>query len=286
MLRRRDFLKRAGLLALAPVGCARPRLDSHGVLVNDVHSQLNPTVVDQVVNADSLAAIQQAIARARRADKAICVAGGRHAMGAQQFATNAVLLDTRKLNQLRSFDGERATIEVEAGMQWPELFTLLHAAQAGQPRQWGIAQKQTGADRMSLGGALAANVHGRGLRRKPIVADIESFTLVDGRGDVHRCSRSENAELFRLAIGGYGLFGIVYSVTLRLVPRQSRELLVTAAGRTVSLGCQSRSPGRVSGGAGFLAARAGHAGNFAQPLLDGKTFFHSSARPGREHRRR
>ena len=36
---------------------------------------------------------------------------------------------------------------------------------AGRARrgQWGIVQKQTGADRLSLGGALAANVHGRGL---------------------------------------------------------------------------------------------------------------------------
>src|SRR2546430_15743253 len=33
------------------------------------------------------------------------------------------------------------------------------------------------------------------------------------------CSRAENAELFRLAIGGYGLFGVVTSVRLRLAPR-------------------------------------------------------------------
>ena len=36
-----------------------------------------------------------------------------------------------------------------------------------------------------------------------------------------RCSREENAELFRLAVGGYGLFGCIYSLRLRLVPRQS-----------------------------------------------------------------
>jgi FAD/FMN-containing dehydrogenase len=41
-----------------------------------------------------------------------------------------------------------------------------------------------------------------------------------------RCGRSENAELFRLAIGGYGLFGIVAEVTLRLVPRTKLRRLV------------------------------------------------------------
>jgi len=57
------------------------------------------------------------------------------------------------------------------------------------------------------------------LTLKPFAGDIESFELVDARGEVLRCSRTENSELFRLAIGGYGLFGAVYSVCLRLVPR-------------------------------------------------------------------
>ena len=38
---------------------------------------------------------------------------------------------------------------------------------------------------------------------------------------VKRCK--ENEELFRLAVGGYGLFGFVYSVTLRLAPRRKLE---------------------------------------------------------------
>jgi FAD/FMN-containing dehydrogenase len=66
---------------------------------------------------------------------------------------------------------------------------------------------------------LAANVHGRGLSFKPLIDDVESFLLVDATGGLRRCSRGENAELFRLAIGGYGLFGVVVQVTLRLSPR-------------------------------------------------------------------
>ena len=40
-------------------------------------------------------------------------------------------------------------------------------------QRWGIVQKQTGADRLSLGGALACNAHGRGLALKPIVDQVE-----------------------------------------------------------------------------------------------------------------
>jgi FAD/FMN-containing dehydrogenase len=118
-------------------------------------------------------------------------------------------------------------IEVEAGIQWPAILDYLRDAQqdADAPA-WGIRQKQTGADRLSIGGALAANVHGRGLAFPPIVDDVESFTLVGPDGELHTCSRSENTELFSLVIGGYGLFGVVYSVRLRLMPRSKVERVV------------------------------------------------------------
>jgi FAD/FMN-containing dehydrogenase len=59
-----------------------------------------------------------------------------------------------------------------------------------------------------------------------MIDDIESFVLMDAEGELHRCSRSENAELFRLAIGGYGLFGVVTQVRLRLVPRHKVQRVV------------------------------------------------------------
>jgi FAD/FMN-containing dehydrogenase len=55
---------------------------------------------------------------------------------------------------------------------------------------------------------------------------VESFNLVDAEGNLRTCSRRENGELFRLAIGGYGLFGVVVSVKLRLGPRRKIERVV------------------------------------------------------------
>src|SRR5258708_3722568 len=88
--------------------------------------------------------------------------------------------------------------------------------QVETPRALGIRQKQTGADRLCIGGALASNVHGRGLRMRPFVEDVEAFKLMTANGDLVECTRLVNPELFRLVIGGYGMFGIVYSVRLRL----------------------------------------------------------------------
>ncbi len=198
-----------------------------GVFVNDLHSQLNPTTVDRVVPVDSLESIQAALAAAESEGKSLSIAGGRHAMGGQQFGSDTVLLDTVPMNRVLAFDAEAGLITVEAGIYWPELIAACRQVDREGAPQWAIAQKQTGGDRMSIGGALAANIHGRGLRMRPIIGDVESFVLVDPTGAVRHCSRQENPELFRLAIGGYGLFGVVYSVTLRLAPRQKLRRAVT-----------------------------------------------------------
>jgi len=190
-----------------------------GAWVNDVHAQLNRTRVKAVCRPGSPAEVQRIVRRAKDDGAAISVAGGRHAMGGQQFGRDTVLIDTARLDRVLGFDPEEGTVRVEAGIQWPKLIPEVIALQAGDPLSWGIRQKQTGADRLSLGGALAANAHGRGLRLKPLIDDVEAFLLVDAEGVLRRCSRSENAELFRLAVGGYGLFGIIVQVTLRLAPR-------------------------------------------------------------------
>jgi FAD/FMN-containing dehydrogenase len=156
----------------------------------------------------------------------ISVAGGRHAMGGQQFGTDTLLVDTRKLSRVVNLDRERGIVEVEAGIEWPELIDGYLSLQNGAGQTWGIAQKQTGADRLTIAGTIAANAHGRGLKMKPFVSDVESFVLVDAAGTAHTCSRTENAELFRLVHGGYGLFGILTSVRLRLVQRKKVERVV------------------------------------------------------------
>jgi FAD/FMN-containing dehydrogenase len=228
VLTRRQLLGSGARLAVAmlPAACAgRPSMPD-GTLVNDLHSQLNATRVRVVVPVRSVDDVQGALRRAASDGRAVSIAGGRHAMGGQQFGDGTILLDTTGMNRVLSFDAEAGQVEVEAGIEWPELVSALLEAQRGRSRQWGIVQKQTGADRLTLGGALAANAHGRGLSYRPIVQDVEAFSLVDARGALRRCSRTENAELFRLVIGGYGLFGVVTSVRLRLAPRRKLERVV------------------------------------------------------------
>jgi FAD/FMN-containing dehydrogenase len=211
--------------AAVPFGAAA-RCEAAGVGVNDIHSKLNSTQVDRVVAVDSEDALRDALKAARAAGKPVAIAGGRHAMGGQQFAQGAVLLDIRPMQRIIALDRARGVVEAEAGIMWPELVHGLIALQQGDEAPWAIVQKQTGADRLTLGGALAANIHGRGLTLKPIIGDVESFTLMNADGTLVTCSRGENSELFRLVIGGYGLFGVVTRVRLKLMRRTKLERVV------------------------------------------------------------
>jgi FAD/FMN-containing dehydrogenase len=190
------------------------------LVVNDVHSKLNSTRVARICEPVGCDAIAAAVGAARASGAQLSLCGGRHAMGGQQFGTDTWLLDLRHHAAIRDFDPVRGVVTADSGIQWPELVAGLIARQksSSHPR-WGIRQKQTGADRLTLGGALAANVHGRGLRLPPIVGDVEAFTLIGPDGEARICSRSQNVDLFRLAIGGYGLFGVIADVSLRLAPR-------------------------------------------------------------------
>lgn len=216
----------AAALALAGQGSDAARSQTAGVLVNDIHSQLNETRVDRVVAVDSEEALRLAIMVAAREGRAVSIAGGQHAMGGQQFGRGTILLDTRSMRRVHHFDTVRGIIDVDAGIQWPDLVAYLISAQQGRSQQWGIIQKQTGADRLTLGGALAANIHGRGLKYRPLIDDVESFAIMDGSGVLRTCSRTQNRELFNLAIGGYGLFGVITRVRLRLMPRTKLERIV------------------------------------------------------------
>lgn len=203
----------------SPVSCGGERC-------NDRHSHLNPTTVLGRIAARSAEDVASTVRRLAGRGESISIAGSCHSMGGQQFAMDAWLLDTQGMNRVLGFDRERGIIHAQAGITWPELMRHYVIEQRDGASAWGIRQKQTGADRLTLGGAVAANIHGRGLTYKPFVGDIEALEVVLADGSVVECDRHRNADLFRLIVGGYGLFGVVTAVKLRLVPRQKVERVV------------------------------------------------------------
>src|SRR5688500_6601946 len=90
-----------------------------GEVCNDKHSHLNPTSVLGRIVPRSVDEVASAVQRLRLRGDSMSIAGSCHAMGGQQFAQDAWLLDMRSMNRVLGFDRERGIIHAQAGITWP-----------------------------------------------------------------------------------------------------------------------------------------------------------------------
>ena len=214
----------------------------------DDASRLNRTPVREVwdVPADPAEAERQLAAllrRARRDGLKVSVAGARHSMGGHTIAPD-VVVNVLPFDQMQ-FDPDTRLLRVGAGARWSRVVPYLNE------RGLSVAVMQSNND-FSVGGSLSVNCHGWQHDSPPIASTVESFRLMNADGEVVRCSRRENAELFSLALGGYGLFGVILEAELRVVPntRYRAEAEVLPVGRFVP-----RFREKAAGGAGMAYGR-------------------------------
>lgn len=118
-------------------------------------------------------------------------------------------LDSRGLDRVLRTDPARDQIEVQAQTPWRTVAQALHRQ---APALASVVARGVQPD--TVGHDVARNAPGPDGR--PVVALVESLTLVTPEGDLRRASRTLNAELFALAVGGMGSFGALYSATLSL----------------------------------------------------------------------
>ncbi|MFI5321869.1 MAG: FAD-binding protein, partial [Myxococcota bacterium] len=137
-------------------------------------------------------------------------------------ATNkggAVLLHTR-FDRLLAFDAASGALEAEAGISLAELLRVF------VPRGF-FLPVTPGTKFVTLGGAIAADVHGKNHHRDgSLFSALESLRLLTASGEILDCSRAENREAFLATVGGMGLTGIILSARLRLRPIESAYLRV------------------------------------------------------------
>src|SRR5258706_7462114 len=96
---RREFLRLAALGAVWPASLAwgqKAAKKPEGILVNDLHGQLSATLVNRIVQPDTLDGVRGALKLAQTENRALCIAGGRHAIGSPAFAAACPLGATRQ----------------------------------------------------------------------------------------------------------------------------------------------------------------------------------------------
>jgi decaprenylphospho-beta-D-ribofuranose 2-oxidase len=166
--------------------------------------------------------IREILAQARKENRSVCLMGTTHNLGGHAFANGAVALDLKRFDRVLSLDVPAKRITVQCGITWEKIQETVNPS--------GLAVKAMQSDNnFTLGGSLAANAHGRDLEFSTVIQSVLGFRIMLADGSVVHASRRENAELFRLAIGGYGLFGIILEVDLELVEnsvyQQSSEVM-------------------------------------------------------------
>src|SRR5208282_180740 len=90
-------------------------------VLNDVHSRLNACKAALYRRPRSLRELYEILAQVRRRGLSVSIAGGRHAMGGQQFLAGGCVIDMRAFNRILDFDQDTGLITVESGITWPEL---------------------------------------------------------------------------------------------------------------------------------------------------------------------
>jgi FAD/FMN-containing dehydrogenase len=186
----------------------------------DDASRLNTSPAAEVIKiaADPAEAERQLadlVKRAAKEGRHISIVGAQHAMGGHTIYPGGIALDMHPFNHL-SLDEGKKLLTVGAGARWFEIIPFL------DERGYAVSVMQTNND-FSVGGSISVNCHGWQNDMPPIAGTVESFRLLTASGEVVRCSRSENRELFSLALGGYGLFGVILEVELRVVPNDYYE---------------------------------------------------------------
>ena len=152
-----------------------------------------------------------------RADAAIARGLGRSYGDAAQLS-GGVVLDNRSLSGVGAIAPD-GVVRVGAGVSFDELLNVTI------PLGW-FVPVTPGTRQVTMGGAVAADVHGKNHHRDGSIGDhVLEMRLVTPRGAV-TVSPTADPELFWATIGGMGLTGIVTSVTLRLIKIETDKVLV------------------------------------------------------------
>ena len=178
-------------------------------LVRTDVGRLLPARVERVAAVPDVAQLQNILRDAREHGLKASISGSRHSQGGHTYTPGGVVLDMRAFNHVRNIDTTALTITVESGTTWDEV------QRAIAPHRLAIKVMQS-SNIFTVGGTLSANAHGRDIDVTQVVEIVDSFHLLLASGEVVTVSRTLNPELFSLVIGGYGMYGVILDVTLRV----------------------------------------------------------------------
>jgi len=196
-------------------------------VINDA-SKLNQTQVAAVFQPTNIEEIKSLIKFAKTQGKKISMSGARHSMAGQIVSSDSIHLSMLKFDRI-SYNQTDRTVTVQSGATWKQIQNELGKSDRA-------VRVMQDSNIFTVGGSIAVNAHGKDPRFGSLIESVNFFKLINPEGEEIKCSRAENPELFRAAIGGMGLFGAIAEVNLKtdinstynytVVHRPSSEMVV------------------------------------------------------------
>lgn len=183
-------------------------LEQQGGFINDA-SCLNKTPIYGVVQIRSADDVAKALEFARAQGLKVTAAGQRHSMGGQSFSMNGLVLDMKLFNKM-TLDADNRILHVESGATWEQIQQFLD-------RRGLSVKAMQSINIFTVGGTLSVNAHGIAHNPGPVAPTVRSIRIMLSNGEIKTASRSENEDLFRHALGGYGLFGVILDADIDVV---------------------------------------------------------------------
>lgn len=173
-------------------------------------TRMNATPIAAFFQPRTNADVKAVLSRARAEGKNVSMRGTRHSMGGHTIAADGYVLDMMRMKSFQ-IDATNRTVTTQPGALWSDLIMALN--------RYGLSPRTMQSySTFSVGGSLAVNAHG-------ISTDfcgaesVLRFTLITADGTEVVCERGAkgaSGELFGLALGGYGMFGVIVEVTLKV----------------------------------------------------------------------
>ncbi len=203
----------------------------------DDASRLNATPVtrhwrpSRVTGDAWLDALRAELKAAAAEGRPVALGAARHSMGGQALMRDGVAMTldvTRGAAGAEPWivlDRSTRTFHVAAGARWRQVIGAL------DPVGFSPAVMQSNHD-FGVAATFSVNAHGWPAPYGPFGSTVRSLRLMLASGDLVTCSPTENAELFALAMGGYGLFGVIVDIEAAMVEnvlmRPTYELMPAA----------------------------------------------------------
>ncbi|MCZ8295456.1 MAG: FAD-binding oxidoreductase [Rhodobacteraceae bacterium] len=181
--------------------------DASGLSATPIHRHSRPAAHGHSL----IEAFRAELSAARAEGRPVNVGAARHSMGGQAIprSGHAITVDDAWLEP----DTAAGTYRVNGGARWRDVIAAL------DPLGFSPAVMQSNHD-FGIAATFSVGAHGWPVPYGPMGATVRSIRMVLPDGALITASRAENAGLFAMAMGGYGLVGLIVDMVVDMVPNQ------------------------------------------------------------------